>query len=194
MCAGRVKKACERRNVRRRARARETVGWNRSSTCRSDARISRRYVVSRAMGCPSARQPRSVATRFADLSKGMEANRFFALILLEDATFSRARLHPIPAGYVGLQTAARLVRCGKLCISKGGSGTKNLAARRVHAPSRTHKRRADRNEGDLAASRRARKWKEHVIFTFIWDRPGSPRSRYPRSRFAPPQIESHRRL
>ena len=146
------------------------------------------------MGCPSARQPRSVATRFADLSKGMEANRFFALILLEDATFSRARLHPIPAGYVGLQTAARLVRCYKLCILKGGSGTKNLAARRVyvHPGPRTHKRRADRTEGDLAASRRARKWKEHVIFTFRWDGPGCRRSRYPRSRFAPPQIGSHR--
>ena len=47
---------------------------------------------------------------------------------------------PQTAGvYRNLPATARILACEKLCISKGGSGTENLVARRVHAVSQIHR-------------------------------------------------------
>ena len=47
--------------------------------------------------------------------------------------------HETAGSSVTLPATTRILACEKLCISKGGSGTANLVARRVHAVSQIHR-------------------------------------------------------
>ena len=87
------------------------------------------------MGRPSARQPRSSPNRFARTAKiGMRRLKLPLILLIFCASFGRTWEVSLIS-----PAMARILACEKLCISKGGSGTANLVARRVHAVSQIHR-------------------------------------------------------
>ena len=82
-------------------------------------------------GSTAGRNHARLQTRFARTAKiGMRR------LKLPSISLNFGVVLPQTAGsYRNLPATARILACEKLCISKGGSGTANLVARRVHAVS-----------------------------------------------------------
>ena len=85
-------------------------------------------------GSTAGRNHARLQTRFARTAKiGMRRLKLPLSLLNFRASFGRTWEVSLIS-----PAMARILACQKLCISKGGSGTANLVARRVHAASRTN--------------------------------------------------------